>query len=293
MQNKSAMMNCGICQCTPTEMSKIENIDGEIFTPNPSSLLHGMTQLHARIQSFNFLKNIGFRKFCVYPKWKVDGKSEEKFKKRKEEIQKQFLKKLDLRVDFPNTKGGTSTTGNVCRKAFANHEITAEILNIDVRIVERFKKILYVISSKKFIRTKEFHAFCSETYRELLQKYPWVHVSPSVHKILAHSAQVAESLPLPLGMFGEEGSESRNKMYRNDREHHSRQTSRLASLTDVFNRAMDSSDPYINHIYSKPNKNKADSSIEIPPDMMENFLFENDEIQSFFEEEETLYEENE
>jgi hypothetical protein len=296
MQNNKAMSRCGICQATPTEMSIIDNIDSEAFRPNPLALLHGITPLHSMIQSFNFLKNIGCKQICARPQWSIMGdKLKKKFQEKKTKIQNDFLEKLNIRVDFPNVKGGTSTTGNVARRAFANHEITAKILNIDSKLVENFKIILYVISSKNMIKTKEFHSLCSDTYRALLTKYPWVKVSPTVHKILAHSAEIAEFLPLPLGMFGEEGSEGRNKIYRQDREHHSRQFSRLASITDVFNRAMDSSDPYIASLTSSKFKKKIDETVS---DTMEKYLIKKDEIQGFYEakmscEEEETCEENE
>jgi hypothetical protein len=283
MYGNSAMSRCGICQSSPTDMSDLNNIDGEKFHPNQSTLIHGITPLHAKIQIFNFIKNIGYRKFCAKPKWGVRGDNlKDKMNKRKENIQKAFLEKLSLRVDFPNSNGGTSTNGNVCRRAFQNHEITASILNIDPKIVENLKIILYVISSKKHIKINEFHSFCSETYRMILTKYPWVLISPTVHKVLAHSCEVAESLPLPLGMFGEEGSESRNKIYRHDREHHSRQSSRLKSLTDVFNRAMDSSDPIIANCFTSNFKEKIDETCS---ETVDRFLVNDEEINLFFAEE--------
>jgi hypothetical protein len=58
------------------------------------------------------------------------------------------------------------------------------------------KKILF----EKF-HHEWLHSLCSDTYRALSTKYSWVLVSPTVYKILAHSAEFAESLPLPVGMF--------------------------------------------------------------------------------------------
>ncbi|CAH0396001.1 unnamed protein product [Bemisia tabaci] len=42
--------------------------------------------------------------------------------------------------------------------------------------------------------------------------------------------------------------ESRNKVYRNDREHHARKDTRTHNLADVFNRAMESSDPLLSSL---------------------------------------------
>lgn len=57
-----------------------------------------------------------------------------------------------------------------------------------------------------------------------------------------------ENTVLPIGCFGEEGSEARNKMYKHDRQFHARKTSRQSNLADIFNRAMDTSDPIISSI---------------------------------------------
>ena len=53
------------------------------------------------------------------------------------------------------------------------------------------------------------------------------------------------TLPLSPGFFGEEGAESCNKYYRQNRRYHSRKCSRKSNLLDVFNRALDSSDPIV------------------------------------------------
>jgi len=51
--------------------------------------------------------------------------------------------------------------------------------------------------------------------------------------------------PLPVGLMGEEGSEAKNKYYRSFRLQHARRSSRKNNLTDVFLRAMDTSDPFL------------------------------------------------
>ena len=67
----------------------------------------------------------------------------------------------------------------------------------------------------------------------------------SLHKILCHSKNIIMTLPLSPGFFYEEGAESCNKYYRQNRRYHSRKCSRRSNLLDVFNRALDSSDPIV------------------------------------------------
>ena len=67
----------------------------------------------------------------------------------------------------------------------------------------------------------------------------------SLHKILCHSKNIIMTLPSSPGFFGEEGAESCYKYYRQNRRYHSRKCSRKSNLLDVFNRALDSSDPIV------------------------------------------------
>ena len=50
---------------------------------------------------------------------------------------------------------------------------------------------------------------------------------------------------LPVGFFGEDAAESRNKYYKQDRLHHSRKSSRMATMRDMFERGLDTSDPIL------------------------------------------------
>ena len=67
----------------------------------------------------------------------------------------------------------------------------------------------------------------------------------SLHKILCHSKNIIMTLRLSPAFFGEVGAESYNKYYRQNRRYHSQKCSRKSSLFDVFNRALDSSDPIV------------------------------------------------
>ena len=67
----------------------------------------------------------------------------------------------------------------------------------------------------------------------------------SLHKILCHSKNITMTLPLSPGFFSEEGAEPCNKYYRQNQRYHSQKCSRKSNLLDVFNRALDSSDPIV------------------------------------------------
>lgn len=73
-------------------------------------------------------------------------------------------------------------------------------------------------------------------------------MSVTLHKVLIHGPQIIASSVLPIGCFGENASEARNRFYKRDRRSYSRQCSRVNNLTDVFHRSMDSSDPLLSSL---------------------------------------------
>jgi len=73
-------------------------------------------------------------------------------------------------------------------------------------------------------------------------------MTDTVHKHLVRSAGIIQNTVLPVGYFGEEGADSRNNIYKSDRLHHARKCSRKSNFTDVFQKAMDTSDPIISSV---------------------------------------------
>ena len=85
-----------------------------------------------------------------------------------------------------------------------------------------------------------------EVYVKLMQCFPWCAVSPSVHRILAHSWEVIElNDSHGLGNLSEEGLEALNKYIRSIRQSGARKDSTLNNFTDTFNHLWDRSRPTI------------------------------------------------
>ena len=101
-----------------------------------------------------------------------------------------------------------------------------------------------------------------------MEKYSWYPMTATVHKILVHGSQLIESSVLPIGSLGENASEARNKFYKRDRQFHARQNSRENNLTDVFNMAMDSSDPFISSI-NLNKKMSQKTKLRLPKEVIE------------------------
>lgn len=70
-------------------------------------------------------------------------------------------------------------------------------------------------------------------------------MSPTVHKVLMHGAQVISDAILPIGQLSEEAAEARNKHFRKYRVDFARKFSRIDCNRDVLNRLLLTSDPMI------------------------------------------------
>ena len=59
----------------------------------------------------------------------------------------------------------------------------------------------------------DFRIFCYDTYRFLLEKFPWASFTPTVHKVMAHSWEIIRpNDECGLESLSEEGLESCNNV---------------------------------------------------------------------------------
>jgi len=204
-----------------------------------------MSPLHAWIRCLEFCLHLSYR--VGIEKWQARGPIlKAKVAERKLRIQQDLIEQMGLRVDFPKANGsGTSNDGNTARRAFAQPDLFANILRIESRLVKNLGTILITLYCQFPITKVKFQEFCLSLATWYVSKYKWFYMPVSVHKILIHGGHIIDASALPVGMFGEDGGESRNKLYKRDRLHHSRKFTRIATMTDVFNRALDTSDPIL------------------------------------------------
>lgn len=132
--------------------------------------------------------------------------------------------------------------------AVSIRRVTDKINVIASRIRNDLHVILVALSSNFEIDPEKFQQFCSNLAAKYVEKYEWFHMSVTLHKILSHGSQIIKSSPLPIGMLSEQASESRNKFWRYDREHHTRKLNRKTTVLDLFHRALESSDPFLSMI---------------------------------------------
>lgn len=111
-------------------------------------------------------------------------------KQREKKIQEEFRSKMGLIVDVPKPGFGNTNNGNTSRRFFMDPALSAQITDVDVQIIVRFKIILEAISSGHKIDTKKFEAYAMDTAKLYVQLYSWHPMTPTVHKILIHGPVV-------------------------------------------------------------------------------------------------------
>lgn len=154
-----------------------------------------------------------------------------------------------IRVDEVKQGSGTSVNGNTARKCFKNPSALAQVLGLNEELVKRLSFVLLAFKQKEGVDLQALEKYCTDTYKLFFEKYPWAKMNPSVHKMLRHGVDIARKFPLSLAYFAEDAAESMHKCYRKNSINHARQNSRANRLKDVFNRAVDMSDPLVSTIY--------------------------------------------
>jgi len=146
-------------------------------------------------------------------------------------------------------------------------DITAEICGVPVKFVSNLRDIYGALASGFDIAVDRFEALCKETEKLFFDHVGWFSLTPTLHRIFKHAAQVIEACPLPIGVTTEEASEANNKNVRRFRLHHARRNSWHNSISDLFNRMMDWSDPKI-QATSASRRAKLHQKRRLPPQVL-------------------------
>ena len=103
------------------------------------------------------------------------------------------------------------------------------------------------INSGLLINSSDLGKLCKETYILVLDSFPWPSITPTLHKLLAHSEELIREHNSGYGLksLSEEGSEACNKLVRRYREKLSRKNSFGCNTIDVFVRLSSQSDPVL------------------------------------------------
>lgn len=274
LTNNKSTQRCYICQYTQKDFNDLNLI----LAKKCDSTLYNFSLpvLHARIRCFEFFLSLAYK--LPVKVWRSRSQDEKLLiAENKKRIQQEFKSHLGLIIDQPKQGYGSSNDGNTARCFFENAEITCKITRIDIDVIKRFSVILEVISSYHSINIENFRNYALETARLLTEKFSWYCMTPTVHLILLHGADIIKSGLVPVGQLSEEAAESRNKDLKQYRSKFARKTSRKANNEDVLKRLLLSSDPLITGLRKPPKLSKKHFSNEalsmlLPPDFSYNAL---------------------
>jgi hypothetical protein len=240
--NTSSMSSCPLCHATPAQFNDLRNLETGVFETISQNMQHGASPLHAYIRFFECVLHISYR--LSFQQWRRNKEQVEISKAQQKIVQQQFIDRLSLRVDFPKPGGsGTSNDGNTARRAFQNYDVFSEITGVDKLLLFRFKTILCAINCQLPLNPEAFGKLVRGTAELYVRLYSWYPMPSTVHKILIHGEEIVRSCTLPIGFLSEEAGESCNKLYKSNRLHHTRKTSRDDTILDLTHRSLEISDP--------------------------------------------------
>jgi len=224
MGAKSASV-CPYCKAGPASFNSLENLNSGMFAVEPHAFKHGMGQLHCRIRIMEQCLKVSYKLTVQKFAKRLTQAEKDIISYRKRDIQKKMRDAFGLRVDFVKQGAGTSNDGNTARTAFENYEKFADILELDVDLIKNLYFLLATISLRHKINADRFEVLCNKVFKQYVELYTWYPMSPTLHRLLVHGADIIRQHKLPIGMYGEEAGESRQKFLRRDREDHARKTS--------------------------------------------------------------------
>ncbi|KAI6650612.1 hypothetical protein LOD99_7662 [Oopsacas minuta] len=122
---------------------------------------------------------------------------------------REFLcEKSGLRIDQPSSDGGTTSTENMARQCFLNKNNfiywVSTLISEDMRepintLHNNLSVLLRIFNCNHTVDTDKLNSLCKDTYESILSNFPWTNVTPSLHRILAHSTEL---IPDCNGGFG-------------------------------------------------------------------------------------------
>ncbi|XP_055839998.1 uncharacterized protein LOC129907699 [Episyrphus balteatus] len=259
LTDTNSTLRCYLCGATSKDFNNLELVSQK--ETQSDYLSFGISVLHSWIRTFECILHLAYK--LPITSWRVSKENKFIVEENKIRIQAEFKSQMSLIVDKPKPGFGNSNDGNVARKFFQNYEASSKVTGVNPELIRRFYMILQAISSGFNINLEKFQNYCQDTARLYVELYPWMPMTPTVHKILIHGPEIINNALLPIGMLSEEAQEARNKDFKTYREYFSRKTSRKDNITDIFNRLFISSDPFMSLMRSLPVINRKSFDLEV------------------------------
>ena len=164
---------------------------------------------------------------------------------------------MKLDCPDPTGAGGNTDTAESGRRFFHEKNVDAVVSLLTegtdreksaIRVLHKnLSVILRHVSSKEHkIDVDAFESLCKDTNILIVREFPWSTIPPSIHRLLAHSAErIQLNDGYGLGKLSEEPLEAQHKLLRTAREILARKTSLYENLYDVFTFLYTRSDPLV------------------------------------------------
>ena len=227
-------------------------------------VLRNFPVLHSYLRTLDYIETLTYRVNAgvrIMGQGKQLGKANKlKIKEAKDKFRiSAATGPMHLKLDMPDSSGtgaGNTDTGNTAREFFKfknrKHFIDLfEGTESEKKAMSTIHKNLSVIlraySSKNVVfDVDDLQALCTATNLLLVKTFPWATQPPSVHKLLAHTAdRMRMNENMGMGRFTEEGIETLHKLVRRFRELLARKNNLFLNLFDVWRQLMVRSDPVI------------------------------------------------
>ena len=115
---------------------------------------------------------------------------------------------------MPHPHGGNSNSGNLVRKAFENIQIFSEITKFPLDLLEDLDYLITAICQTRDLSAEQYDLLAQDWLRRFHsnQCMNWHWLSPSVHALLVHGAEMIRAILVALGLTSEEAAEATNKV---------------------------------------------------------------------------------
>ena len=290
----------------PTKSGDWDSRFGVMRPPTVEKEVESTQTLHMLLRVTDWVLKLTYHEIACVSHWSegVNMRDLSFIKQSKQLVQNHMKENTGLKVDYPDStgKGGTTTSGNTCRRILFHKETREMLLELVPErnrdklrnILVRLAVALRVVSSKKELieaKVSEFEVFNRETYKLILRTYPLpqVKMSPSVHKLLGHTWDlIALNDNFALGTVSEGGIEACNKLLRKYRISLSRKTNQQDNLHDCAKRLWVNSDPVLENMrlkalpFCKKCNTRGHSGRYCPEIMNNDTGLEDDLVESFF-----------
>lgn len=183
---------CPICLKSTKDFNKA--IDFPVVSE--ARLRHGAGVLHTKIRTMEALVKVAER--LELRKYRC---SKDQVEERKREIQRDLWQSIGVRFGVVTQGFGTSNTGNTARKFFERPKTIAMVLKLPYEVVRRLAVVMVAISCQLPLNDHNFRNYLLETRKAWCEEFHWYPMSPTIHKILAHGADIAFASSVTLGQF--------------------------------------------------------------------------------------------